>query len=355
MNHPTRPHRSTSAVSSMQRRRSPRLAARRIGIGRAIALVASLLCATLAVGFDLQGHRGARGLAPENTLTAFMKALDLGVTTLELDVGVSKDGVAVIYHDRTLNPDITRDASGQWLNGRGPRLRDLTFDELQRYDVGRIRPGTGYASTYWMQEGADGERIPALGALFAIVEARGVRDVHFNIETKLSPLAPEETWKPETMVRAILREVRRYGLESRVTIQSFDWRTLAIVAREAPQVQRAYLTSQQTGLDTVERGRPGASPWLNGLDADDHASVPRLVRAVGGWIWSPNFRDLTLAQVEEARELGLTVIPWTVNDWADLQRMMDLRVDGLITDYPDRARLVIESRGRVLPPERKAP
>ncbi len=325
--------------------------------GRALSaralLVVWFALASAGYAFDLQGHRGARGLAPENTLAGFMRALDLGVTTLELDVGVTKDGVAVIYHDRTLNPDITRDPSGQWLTARGAPIKDIPFAALQRYDVGRIRPGTGYAATFSQQDAVDGERIPALGALFAIVAARGVEDVRFNIETKLSPLAPEETWRPETFVRAILREVRRYKLESRVMIQSFDWRTLAILAREAPDIQRAYLTSQQPAFDTVERGRPGKSPWLAGLDADDHASIPKLVRAAGGWVWSPNFRDLTPGLVEEARELGLTVIPWTVNDWADLQRMMDWRVDGLITDYPDRARLVIESRGRVLPPMRK--
>ncbi|MDW8312056.1 MAG: glycerophosphodiester phosphodiesterase [Burkholderiales bacterium] len=320
-----------------------------IGCFLLIALVATPLAA-----FDLQGHRGARGLAPENTLAGFMKALDLGVTTLELDVGVTQDGVAVIYHDRTLNPDITRDANGQWLSTRGPAIKSLSFRELQRYDVGRIKPGSGYATTFAQQQPSDGERIPALGALFAIVEQRGINDVRFNIETKISPLAPEETWAPEKMVRAILREVRRYKLESRVMIQSFDWRTLNIVAREAPEIQRVYLTSQQTAFDTVERGREGRSPWLAGLDADDYLSVPQLVRAAGGWIWSPNFRDLTEALVQEARSLGLTIIPWTVNEWADLHRMLDWRVDGLITDYPDRARLVIEGRGLVLPPLRKA-
>ncbi|MFN3629047.1 MAG: glycerophosphodiester phosphodiesterase [Casimicrobiaceae bacterium] len=303
--------------------------------------------------FDLQGHRGARGLAPENTLAGFMKALDLGVTTLELDVGVTKDGVAVIYHDRTLNPDITRDASGQWLTARGAPLKEIAFADLQRFDVGRIRPGTAYAALLSQQEAIDGERIPALGALFAIVAARGLHDVRFNIETKLSPLAPEETWRPETFVRAILREIRRYKLEARVMIQSFDWRTLEILAREAPEIRRAYLTSQQPAFDTVERGRPGKSPWLGGLDADDYPSIPKLIRAAGGWVWLPNHRDLTEAAVQEARELGLTVIPWTVNDWTDLQRMLNWRVDGLITDYPDRARLVIESYGRPLPAPRK--
>src|SRR5688572_214117 len=103
------------------------------------------LAGCAAPGLDVQGHRGARGLAPENTLPAFEKALALGVTTLELDVGVTRDGVVVVGHDPTINPDIARGPDGQWLAARGPAIRELTFAELQRYDVGRLKPGSNYA------------------------------------------------------------------------------------------------------------------------------------------------------------------------------------------------------------------
>jgi glycerophosphoryl diester phosphodiesterase len=159
----------------------------------AIALVA------LPVGaqdFDLQGHRGARGLAPENTLAGFKRALAVGVTTLELDTGVTRDGVVVVSHDRLLNPDHTRDAAGQFLAVPGPAIVDLTYAELRQYDVGRIRPGSELAAQFPEQQAVDGERIPRLVDVFALVEASGNRTVRFNIETKIEPGHPEQRFPP---------------------------------------------------------------------------------------------------------------------------------------------------------------
>lgn len=313
-------------------------------------IAAAALLSGCATQFDLQGHRGARGLVPENTLTAFSKALDIGVTTLELDVGITKDGVVVISHDRYLNPDITRDATGQFLNERGPVIATVTFAELQRYDVGRIKPGSNYAKAFAMQQGTDGERVPALAALFDLVAKRGA-DVRFNIETKISPTAASETLAPEPFVGALISEIRRAGLTARATIQSFDWRTLQIAQRVEPGVVTVYLTSQQGAGDTVQVGKPGASPWLAGFDADDHGgSVPRTVRAAGGRVWSPNYRDVTEALVRESHGLGLKIVPWTVNDEADFKRLLDWQVDGIITDYPDRLRALMQARGMPLPP-----
>ena len=152
-----------------------------------------LLCLGAALSFsvfafDLQGHRGARGLAPENTLPAFERALDIGVTTLELDIGVTADGVVVIHHDPYLNPAITRDAGGQWLVGsKGPLIKTLTLAQLQAYDVGRINPETPYARTFDAQQARDGTRIPTLASLFDRVKALGANEVRFNIETKINP------------------------------------------------------------------------------------------------------------------------------------------------------------------------
>ena len=155
-------------------------------------LLAALLCTAL-FAFDLQGHRGARGLAPENALPAFERALDLGVSTLELDIGVTADGVVVVHHDPALNASITRGADGQWLPGRGPLLRSLTFAQLQAYDVGRIDPATPYARTFGAQQARDGTRIPSLAQVFALVKARGA-PVRFNIETKLFPSSRPTRW-----------------------------------------------------------------------------------------------------------------------------------------------------------------
>ncbi len=141
---------------------------------------------------DLQGHRGARGLAPENTLVAFARALGLGVSTLELDLGVTRDGVVVVGHDPLLRGEIARGPDGAWLEGEGPALHDLTFAELQSYDVGRIRPGTAYAAEFPEQAPADGERMPRLTDVFALGERAGSRAVRFNLEIK-TDLWPKRT------------------------------------------------------------------------------------------------------------------------------------------------------------------
>ena len=319
-----------------------------------IKLWAAILAATLLGGcatrFDLQAHRGGRGLMPENTLTAFAKALDIGVTTLELDVGITQDGVVVISHDPHLNPDIVRNAQGQHLTERGATIMSVPFAELQRFDAGRLKPGSNYAKTFAQQQAVDGERIPALTALFELVKKRGANDVRFNIETKLSPNAASETLPPEPFARALIAEIRKAGLTGRATIQSFDWRTLQIAQKEAPEIVTVHLSSQQGAGDTVQAGKPGASPWLAGFDVDDYAgSVARTVKAAGGTVWSPNYRDVTEALVRNAQSLGLKVVPWTVNDEADLARLLDWKVDGLITDYPDKLRALMMVRGMDLP------
>ena len=317
-------------------------------------VLAAILAATFLGGcatrFDLQAHRGGRGLMPENTLAAFAKALDIGVTTLELDVGIAQDGVVVISHDRHLNPDIIRNAQGQHLSERGATIMSMPYAELQRFDAGRLKTGSNYAKTFAQQQAVDGERIPALTALFELVKKRGANDVRFNIETKLSPNAPSETLPPEPFVRAVIAEIRKAGLTSRATIQSFDWRTLQIAQKEAPEIVTVYLSSQQGAGDTVQVGKPGASPWFAGFDVDDYAgSVARTVKAAGGTVWSPNYRDLTEPLVRDAQSRGLKVVPWTVNDDADLVRLLEWKVDGLITDYPDKLRALMKTRGMDLP------
>lgn len=268
------------------------------------------LASQTAAAFDLQGHRGARGHAPENTLAGFERALAIGVDTLELDVGVTRDGVVVIHHDRRLNPDVARGVDGKWVSAPAPTIYSLSYAELARYDVGRIRPGSDYARRFPHQQPIDGTRIPRLSDLWPIAPR-----VRFNIETKLVPEAPEETLPPEPFARAVIAEVRRAGVAPRTTIQSFDFRTLAVVQREAPEIRTAYLTSGQRG------------------DA-----VAKSVHALQGTIWSPNYQDLDPVALAAARGFGLKVIPWTVNEPGDIARVLAMNVDGIISDYPDRVR-----------------
>jgi len=315
-------------------------------------VTAALACLVLtqpALAFDLQGHRGARGLAPENTLPAFAAALSLGVTTLELDAAITKDGVVVISHDPTLNPDITRDASGKWLEKRGPAIFSLTLTELQQYDVGRIRPGTDYAKRYPGQKPAEGMRIPRLADLFALVRKSANEQVRFNIETEFSPLEPSETQDPEAFARTLVDAIRQEGMTARVTIQSFDWRTLQVAQRIAPEIPTVYLSAQQRFLDNIAAAMSAGSPWTAGFQYREHGSVPRIVKAAGGRIWSPHSGDLSDGALREARALGLRVIVWTVNEPVQIERMLDRGVDGIISDRPDLVRRIMAERGMTLP------
>ena len=287
---------------------------------------------------------------PENTLEAFAHALSLGVGTLELDVGVSADGVVVVNHDRRLDPNLTRRADGTWLNNPGPLISQLTYAQLQRYDVGRARPGSAHARRFPAQQGIDGIRMPRLADVFALAAAAGNDRVRFSIETKLSPAAPEETPAPRDFAAAVITEVRAANVAQRTSIQSFDWRTLEHVQLIAPEIETVYLTSQSNRFDTIGRGRPGPSPWTAGMDIDDYdGSVPRLIKAAGGDAWSVRAGDLTRATLAEAQSLGLRVYVWTVNEARRIERFVRLGVDGVITDYPDRMRVVLAARGLALP------
>jgi len=325
--------------------------------GAALALAAGGVAAggaaagaSPAVRFDAQGHRGARGLAPENTLAGFAVALAVGVHTLELDVGLTRDDVLVAHHDRTLHPDIARGPDGRWLERRGPALRSLGFAELAAFDVGRLRPGSAYAQGFPEQRPVDGERIPSLAQVFERVAALGADRVRFNIETKRSPLAPGETADAPTFARRLVEDLHRQGMAARSTVQSFDWRVLLEVQRLAPSIPTVYLSAQRPGHDTIRAHDPAGSPWTADIRHADHGSVPAMVRAAGGAVWSPHAADLDADRLAQAHRLGLTVVPWTVNDPATLLRLIDAGVDGLITDRPDRLREAMRSRGLPLPP-----
>ncbi|HMN93779.1 MAG TPA: glycerophosphodiester phosphodiesterase [Hydrogenophaga sp.] len=315
---------------------------------RAIARVVGLalaLSAVTAQAFDLQGHRGARGLAPENSLAGFERALAVGVHTLELDVVITSDGVPVISHDTSPNPDITRDATGRWLQSSGPPFFQRTLADLAEFDIGRINPVSRYAMDFPLQQPVDGQRIPTLAALFERMQALRADHVRFNIETKLHPLRPAESPEPEAFARAVIDVVRAWGMGSRVSIQSFDWRTLAAVQRIAPELPVVHLTAQLPRFNNLD-----GEAWTAGLRLRDHPDVPALVAAAGGRTWSPHHSNLSQQLISRARRLGLKVIPWTVNEATDMERLLNWGVDGIITDYPDRLRTLMAQRGMKLPP-----
>ena len=310
---------------------------------RASQVIASLvfLVPICAAALDLQGHRGARGLAPENTLASFRAALAIGVSTLETDLALTQDGVLVLSHEPRLHAALTRGPDGRWLIEDGAAIFSLRASDLAQYDVGRLNPAHKYSANWTAQEASDGERIPSLQQLFDLArDARspGGRPVRFSIETKITPTSGDMTPDPERYARAVVDSVRAAGMSDRVTIQSFDWRTLREVKKIAPELQTSCLTIESQNMNTVALDASGVSPWHAGLKRAEHGSLARTVQAAGCDAWSVFWRNITAETVAEAHALKLKVIVWTVNDPAEIERLTTLGVDGIITDYPDRAR-----------------
>jgi glycerophosphoryl diester phosphodiesterase len=273
----------------------------------------------------IQGHRGARALFPENTVEGFVRAMALGVEGFELDVGVSADGIVVLHHDLALNPDIARDHGGAWLAAPTPLVRALSRAELARFDVGRLRPGSAYARRFPDQQPIDGARIPTLAEVLAATGTAAL-----TIELKTDPTRPAASVSAAAMADAAAAVVLAAGATRRVMLESFDWRGPRHLRRTRPDLACALLTAPETVA--------GAASWWGGPHPADFAgSVPRAVAAEGVGTWAPDHADLTRDEVTEAHELGLAVLPWTVNDPDAMRRLLAWGVDGLISDRPDLA------------------
>jgi glycerophosphoryl diester phosphodiesterase len=334
--------------------------------GLLVLVAGCTTAASAARSVDVQAHRGGLGLTVESTLPAFARALELGVTTLEMDVAITADGRDVITHDRRTDPRRCRDTApatpGDPLFPYVGRLvLDLTFAQIRTLDCGsQQREGQPD------QQLAPDARMPTLAEVADLTRRHGADDVRFNVETKVEAAAPAETAPREAFVRRVVDEVRRAGLAGRTTIQSFDWASLALVRALAPELPTVALTEP----DFLEVGRPGASPWLGGLDVDAFGGSPvRAAASLGistlspvhgepqdGPVTAPGYRPFTTpALVDEAHGAGIAVIVWTVDDEPSMSAMIDAGVDGIITDRPDRLRAVLAARGLPLPRAYPAP
>lgn len=347
---------------------------------RASALVASLAAVLLATApaaasepgqvgshlpapgphrFDLEAHRGGLGLVTENTLDAFANALELGVTTLELDVQITEDGQAIVTHDRRVS-DVKCDDTAPAFAGDpefpyvGDYIKDLTVDQVWTLDCGQALPD------HPDQEIVTGARMPLLSEVFALVECYNANQVWFNIETKVEAGAPHETAPSQQFVDVTLQEIEAAGVRNRVTIQSFDWGTLLRWQEAEPRLPIVALTNR----DFLQIDQPGASPWLGGIDIDDfddslvaaavHIGADAISPVHGfpqnGRVTDPGYEPyVTPELVSEAHAAGLAVVPWTVDDVATMEALLAAGVDGLITNYPDRLREVLADHGFTLP------
>lgn len=282
------------------------------------------------------GHRGARGLLPENTLEGFSFARTLGVTGVEFDVGMTADAVPVVHHDSYLNPNIARTPEGEYVKAATLRLRELTYRQLSTYDVGRLRDGSDEAARFPTQRPQDDAKIPTLDEVLTTCTP-----LDLLVEIKTFPDRPEDTASPRLLVQAVIQRLAAHHLLEQAVLYAFDWRVLDEAAIREPRLQRGCLTEAATVQN--------ASLWfgradLAGFKPEQPGAVPRLVAKTGAKVWAPDYKTLNQYEVDLAHELGLAVIPWTVNKPDDILAMLTLGVDGMISDWPDRVLETLRQR-----------
>jgi glycerophosphoryl diester phosphodiesterase len=244
----------------------------------------------------VHGHRGARAIYPENTIPAFEYAIKIGADVLEMDVAVTKDNVLVISHDPHINAEICKGPHP------GVAIHELTLAELHEYDCGALKN-----PHFPKQQPVPGTRIPTLDEVLSL--SRG-NDVQFNIETKSFPDHPELTPSPDVFARMLLDVIRKHKLDSRVIVQSFDFRTLHATKRLAPNIRLSALWegASRPFVDIAREGEAG--------------------------IISPEFKLVTPQQVKSAHAAKIQVVPWTADTRADWQMLIEAGVDAIITDDP---------------------
>jgi glycerophosphoryl diester phosphodiesterase len=310
--------------------------------------------------FDLQAHRGGLGLVVESTLPAFANALEIGVSTLELDIQITEDGQAVVTHDRRISDRKCADTAPAFPDDPefpyvGKYINTLTLEQIRTMDC-----GSRTLAEFPGQRAVPGARMVLLREVFDLVKQHRAHQVMLNIETKVEAGAPHETAPREQFVQVTRREIARAGMRRQVTVQSFDWGALMRMRELEPRIPIVALTNR----DFLQTGQPGASPWLGGIDIDDFGGDPlRAVKSFGadafspvhgfpqgGKVTDPGYQPYVTEQmVEQAHSLGIKVIPWTIDDEPTMNKLIDDGVDGIITDYPDRLRQVMAERGFKLP------
>lgn len=303
-------------------------------------------------------HRGGSGHWPENTIEAFQNSIDLGADGIELDVHLSKDGILVVHHDEALKPAIARDSSGAWVEKPAQLIKDLTFEELKTYDIGRLQPGTKYGDRYPDQAAIDGALIPSLDEVIKLIKSRAKPDFRLYLELKTALFEPETGADPLGLTEAVLDCIQAHSFGSQVTYVSFEWLTLRTIKEARPDAECRFTTFPFIWIDPdyprSEQDRPSAaarqllalseagSTWTDGIDwrrqpgANFAEKTMNSIKAAGGEGWFAYYQDVTEQTMAYANELDLKVSVWTVDLQDDMKRMADLGVEAILTDLPKR-------------------
>jgi glycerophosphoryl diester phosphodiesterase len=292
-------------------------------------------------------HRGGAGLYPENTLAAFRDAVERGCDGAELDIQLSKDGEVVVFHDYKLKPEIVR-LGGKWI-AKDHRyfIKDLTLAELKAFDVGRLDPASAYGKAHPHTMPVEGERIPTLAEVLEIT-SKAKKPFKLQVELKTSFVDRSASSTPEALSEAAVAVLRKANYLDRTIFVGFDWPGLLHAKTLVPGIECWFTTVELDFLKPAPADETPTmramrhwndtqtSPWAAGFDPSKYGnSIAKAIKAAGGDGWFPYFPDATPEAVAEAKSLGLKVGAWTVNEPADMKRLIGLGLDGLCTDRPD--------------------
>ena len=289
----------------------------------------------------IYGHRGARGVLPENTLESFKYLFENNINAYETDILISKDFVPVIAHDFRLDPSRTKDNEGNWIEDENLKIFDLTYEELLKFDVGSVNKLSRYGRRFINQKKLENQRIPKLSELLEMSSKNKSEKLLINLEIKSTPEEENLTPEPEDTVKLIMNDINESSLKDKIIVSSFDWRTLSVIKNQHPEIPRAYLTQHLTGIN-VNQTIYNRSPWLSFLPYYEDHELPKIIKSQGGKAWHPYRKDITKKLVDISHQEELPVNVWTVNKEYEMLKMVEYGVDGIMTDYPLRLKEVCE-------------
>lgn len=322
---------------------------------------------------EVYGHRGARSFAPENSIIGYKTALGIGVNWVDMDVGVTKDGDVIVYHDMWINSDFTSkdeiflaNSNQEFINKMGINknqlikpylLKNLTFKQLQSYDVGILNPNSSYKNYFENQYIVPGTKIPLLQDVINYVDKISNKEVMYQIEIKNDPNNPDYTISSTKFAKKIYNILRKNNLINRAEIQAFDWNILYEIQKLDKNIKTAYLISYDE-IDYNDLSNfKSKGTWSGGKMLHDYnKSLPQMIKSLGGCCYEPEDIMLTKKDLDEAHKLGLKVVVWTWPEHSGkafdpvlIDNLISWGVDGIITDDPARLNSMLAARGYKTP------
>ena len=283
-------------------------------------------------------HRGAAGLAPENTLVAFKTGLFYGVDVLDMDVGLTKDKIVVVAHDPILHSKWTNNGAMGWCLSKKIIVKNIDFKDLQKIKITNELLNRRLVNRYKANPSyKQGQIIQSLEYVLKFIEQNKNKPVKYQIELKSGPEVNKEYPDYRELTTAVIRVVQSLDLTNTVELQSFDWRALLLAKKLAPNIKCSFITEHAVNFSKKSLAAPAEQSWTAGYKVQDYDnSIPRLLKHLGADIWCPKFSDLTEMEVKEAQVLGLKVVPWTIDSDTSLRKAISFKVDGIITNRPDK-------------------